>query len=152
VKIGSYCHLRHYTFVMDNDQHDVARHTELPQSDPVIVEDHVWIGSKAVVLPGVRIGSRAVIGAGSIVTKDVPPRCVAAGRVCFVTSRSSTVSGGSTTRCRSNGLFVEPQSGRGASRFCSAQVHGSSSSSLCAGQPSTSLAGMSARYAWGSML
>ena len=79
VKIGSYCHLGHYTFVMDNDQHDVVRHTELPQSDPVIIEDHVWIGSKAIILPGVRIGSRAVIGAGSIVTKDIPPRCVAAG-------------------------------------------------------------------------
>jgi acetyltransferase-like isoleucine patch superfamily enzyme len=79
VKIGSYCHLGHYTFVMDNDQHDVVTHTELPQSEPVIIEDHVWIGSKAVILPGVRIGSRAVIGAGSIVTKDIPPRCVAAG-------------------------------------------------------------------------
>jgi acetyltransferase-like isoleucine patch superfamily enzyme len=79
VQIGSYCHLGHYTFIMDNDQHDVIRHTELPQSDPVIIEDHVWIGSKAVILPGVRIGSRAVIGAGSIVTKDIPPRCVAAG-------------------------------------------------------------------------
>ncbi|HWO30297.1 MAG TPA: acyltransferase [Candidatus Acidoferrum sp.] len=79
VKIGSHCHLGHYTFVMDNDQHDVVRHTELPQSDPVIIEDHVWIGSKVVILPGVHIGSRAVIGAGSIVTKDIPPRCVAAG-------------------------------------------------------------------------
>ena len=79
VKIGPYCHLGHYTFVMDNDQHDVVRHWQLPQSDPVIIEDNVWIGSKAVILPGVRIGSRAVIGAGSIVTKDIPPRCVAAG-------------------------------------------------------------------------
>jgi acetyltransferase-like isoleucine patch superfamily enzyme len=79
VKIGSYCLLGHYTFVMDNDQHDVVRHTVLPPSEPVIIEDHVWIGSKAVILPGVRIGSRAVIGAGSIVTKDIPPRCVAAG-------------------------------------------------------------------------
>jgi maltose O-acetyltransferase len=66
-------------FVMDNDQHDVVRHMELPPSDPVIIEDNVWIGSKVVILPGVRIGSRAVIGAGSIVTKDIPPRCVAAG-------------------------------------------------------------------------
>ena len=79
VKIGSYCLLGHYTFVMDNNQHDVVKHSVLPQSDPVIIEDHVWIGSKAVILPGVRIGSRAVIGAGSIVTKDIPPRCVAAG-------------------------------------------------------------------------
>ena len=79
VKIGSYCHLGHYMFVMDNNQHDVVRHWELPPSDPVIIEDNVWIGSKVVILPGVRIGSRAVIGAGSIVTKDIPPRCVAAG-------------------------------------------------------------------------
>jgi acetyltransferase-like isoleucine patch superfamily enzyme len=87
VKIGSHCLLGHYTFVMDNDQHDIVRHTELPQSDPVIIEDHVWIGSKAVILPGVRIGSRAVIGAGSIVTKDVPPRCVAAGNPARVLRR-----------------------------------------------------------------
>jgi maltose O-acetyltransferase len=79
VKIGSHCLLGHYTFVMDNDQHDVIRHTELPKSEPVIIEDHVWIGSKVVILPGVRIGSCAVIGAGSIVTKNIPPRCVAAG-------------------------------------------------------------------------
>ena len=64
---------------MDNDQHDVVTHTQLPQSHPVVIEDHVWIGSKVVILPGVRIGTRAVIGAGSIVTEDIPPRCVAAG-------------------------------------------------------------------------
>jgi maltose O-acetyltransferase len=87
VKIGSHCLLGHYSFVMDNDQHDVVRHTVLPQSDPVIIEDHVWIGSKVVILPGVRIGSRAVIGAGSIVTKDVPPRCVAAGNPARVLRR-----------------------------------------------------------------
>jgi len=87
VKIGSYCHLGHYTFVMDNDQHDVVRHSELPRSEPVIIEDHVWIGSKAVILPGVHIGSRAVIGAGSIVTKDIPSRCVAAGNPARVLRR-----------------------------------------------------------------
>jgi acetyltransferase-like isoleucine patch superfamily enzyme len=79
VKIGSHCLLGHYVFVMDNDQHDIVRHMELPRSGPVVIEDHVWIGSKAVILSGVRIGSRAVIGAGSIVTRDIPPRCVAAG-------------------------------------------------------------------------
>ena len=79
VKIGAHCLLGHYTFVMDNDQHDIVRHWELPQSDPVVIEDHVWIGSKALILPGVHIGSRAVIGAGSVVTRDIPPRSVAAG-------------------------------------------------------------------------
>ncbi len=38
VKIGRYCHLGHYTFVMDNDQHDIIRHTKLPQSGPVIMK------------------------------------------------------------------------------------------------------------------
>ena len=79
VKIGADCHIGHYTFIMDNNQHDVVRHLELPPSAPVIIEDHVWIGSKAVILPGVRIGHNSVVGAGSIVTNDVPPYCVVAG-------------------------------------------------------------------------
>ena len=78
VKIGAHCLLGHYTFVMDNHQHDIV-HNELPPSRPVVIEDEVWIGSKAVILPGVHIGHRAVIGAGSIVTNDVPPYCVVAG-------------------------------------------------------------------------
>jgi maltose O-acetyltransferase len=41
VKIGAHCHLGHYKFLMDNDQHDIIRHMELPQSEPVIIEDHV---------------------------------------------------------------------------------------------------------------
>lgn len=79
VEIGADCHLGHYTFIMDNNQHDIIERTKLPPSAPVVIEDHAWIGSKSIILPGVRIGTRAVIGAGSIVTKDVPPRCVAAG-------------------------------------------------------------------------
>jgi acetyltransferase-like isoleucine patch superfamily enzyme len=79
VKIGSHCHLGHYTFIMDNHQHDVVAHKQLPPSAPVVIEDNVWIGSKAVILPGVRIGRYSVIGAGSIVTSDIPPQCVAAG-------------------------------------------------------------------------
>lgn len=79
VEIGPYCHIGHYTFIMDNGQHDVVRHMQLPPSAPVVIEDNVWIGSKAIILPGVRIGCRAVIGAGSIVTRDVPAKCVAAG-------------------------------------------------------------------------
>jgi acetyltransferase-like isoleucine patch superfamily enzyme len=51
----------------------------LPESHPVVIEGHVWIGLKAVILPGVRIGTRAVIGTGSIVTEDIPPRGAAGG-------------------------------------------------------------------------
>ncbi|KKP40257.1 MAG: nucleotide-diphospho-sugar transferase domain-containing protein [Candidatus Peregrinibacteria bacterium GW2011_GWC2_33_13] len=46
---------------------------------PVIIEDDVWIGAKAIILPGVRIGEGAIIGAGSVVTKDVKPYTFVAG-------------------------------------------------------------------------
>lgn len=46
---------------------------------PVIIGDNVWIGDKATILPGVTIGDGAVIAANSVVTKDVPAYCVAAG-------------------------------------------------------------------------
>ena len=48
-------------------------------SEPIVIEDRVWIGSNAVVLPGVRIGYGSVIGAGSVVSSDVPPMVVAVG-------------------------------------------------------------------------
>lgn len=46
---------------------------------PVVIGDNVWIGDKATILPGVTIGKGAVIAANTVVTKDVPPYCVAAG-------------------------------------------------------------------------
>ncbi len=46
---------------------------------PITVEDDVWFGGSVVVCPGVTIGRGAVVGAGSVVTKDVPPRVVVAG-------------------------------------------------------------------------
>jgi len=51
---------------------------------PVDIGRDVWVGGGAVILPGVRIGSRAVIGAGSIVTRDVPDDVFAAGNPCRV--------------------------------------------------------------------
>jgi maltose O-acetyltransferase len=49
---------------------------------PIIIEDGVWIGGASLVLPGVRIGKKAVIGAGSVVTKDIPAYCIAVGDPC----------------------------------------------------------------------
>ena len=46
---------------------------------PIRIEDDVWVGSGAIVLPGVTIGRGAVVAAGAVVTKDVPPLTVAAG-------------------------------------------------------------------------
>ncbi|POS72625.1 carbohydrate O-acetyltransferase [Diaporthe helianthi] len=50
----------------------------------VVIGDGVWVGAGVVVLPGVTIGSYSTIGAGSVVTKDVPPSCVAAGNPASV--------------------------------------------------------------------
>lgn len=56
----------------------------LEYSHPVVIEDHVWIGAGTILNPGIRIGSGAVIGSGSVVTKDIPPNVVAAGVPCRV--------------------------------------------------------------------
>ena len=51
---------------------------------PITIGSDVWVGGGAIILPGVRIGSRAVIGAGSVVTRDVPDDVFAAGNPCRV--------------------------------------------------------------------
>lgn len=48
-------------------------------SNPIVIGNNVWIGAAATVLPGVTIGDNAVIGANSVVTRDVPPNTVVAG-------------------------------------------------------------------------
>lgn len=53
-------------------------------SIPVIIGDDVWIGSNVVIMPGVHIGNRAVIGAGSVVTRDIPENVIAFGNPCRV--------------------------------------------------------------------
>jgi len=51
---------------------------------PIHIEENVWIGANCIVLPGVTIGKNSVIGAGSIVTKDIPSNVVAFGNPCKV--------------------------------------------------------------------
>lgn len=54
------------------------------QTKPVIIKDHVWIGGGTVILPGVTIGCNTVIGAGSVVTKDIPDNVIACGNPCRI--------------------------------------------------------------------
>lgn len=56
-----------------------TRNTFVQWAEPVIIGDDVWIGGNVVILPGVRIGSRSVIGAGSVVSKSLPSDFVYAG-------------------------------------------------------------------------
>lgn len=91
VKIGANC------TIMDTDVHQLdyrARRGEkvtnindvstIVQSAPVTIEDDVWIGASCIVMKGVTIGARSIIGAGSIVTKSIPSDCIAAGNPCRV--------------------------------------------------------------------
>src|SRR5438128_248719 len=77
ITIGRDCKIARDVIIMDTDQH------ALPNSElvakPVMIEDRVWIGARAIILKGVTIGHDAVIGAGSVVTRDVPPGAVAVG-------------------------------------------------------------------------
>lgn len=64
---------------------DSSYRQEMTQySLPIHIEDHVWIGANVVVLPGVTIGEGSVIGAGSVVTKDIPSHTLAYGIPCRV--------------------------------------------------------------------
>ena len=56
----------------------------LEYTHPVVIGDNVWICTGAIILPGVTIGANSVIGAGSVVTKDIPPGCLAVGVPCKV--------------------------------------------------------------------
>jgi maltose O-acetyltransferase len=60
------------------------RRRGLEFAKPVTIGDDVWVGGAAVICPGVTIGDRAVIGAGSVVTRDVPADSFAAGNPCRV--------------------------------------------------------------------
>lgn len=53
-------------------------------TDPVVIGDNCWIGASVTICPGVTIGENAVVGAGSVVTKDIPANVVAAGNPCRV--------------------------------------------------------------------
>lgn len=60
------------------------RRSLMETASPIRIGNDVWIGGAAVICPGVTIGDGAVVGAGSVVTRDVPPYVVAAGNPCRV--------------------------------------------------------------------
>jgi maltose O-acetyltransferase len=79
VSIGRDCLIGNYVIVMDSDFHDVYDRAKAGKAAPIIIEDEVWLAARTTVLKGVRIGKGAVVAAGAVVTKDVPPRTLVAG-------------------------------------------------------------------------
>lgn len=81
VLIGSFVYIsdhRHGVY-SNNDIETAPIKRNLSSKGCIKIEDNVWIGEKVIILPGVTVGKYSIIGAGSIVTKDIPPYCIAAG-------------------------------------------------------------------------
>lgn len=101
VQIGDYCAINAYTHIWGHNgvrignRVMIASHTAITSlthdytradmrfapaiGAPVVIEDDVWIGSHAVIMPGVTIGQGAVVGAGAVVRDNVPPFAIVAG-------------------------------------------------------------------------
>lgn len=77
VEIGRGTRISWDVNILENNYHAQSK-------GPITIEDDVWIACRAIILSGVRIGRGAIVGAGSVVTKDVPPNTVVAGNPAHV--------------------------------------------------------------------
>lgn len=79
--MGPNVHIYTRNHFYDSNEHRFHGHSEV---EPVVIGEQVWIGYGTVILPGVTVGSHTIIGAGSVVTKDIPSGVLAAGNPCVV--------------------------------------------------------------------
>ncbi len=85
IVIGDSCMMAQGSYITDSDWHGLYdRSQPVGQTAAVRIGNNVWIGDSAIVCKGVTIGDNSVIGAGSIVTKDIPPDVIAAGNPAVV--------------------------------------------------------------------
>ena len=83
VMIGPQCWI--YTQNHETSQIDIPMRLQGPQNmKPVIIGDDVWIGGRVTILPGVKIGNGVIIGAGAVVSKNIPDYAVAVGNPAIV--------------------------------------------------------------------
>jgi acetyltransferase-like isoleucine patch superfamily enzyme len=76
--IGNNVNVSHYTLIQTLT-HDPQNRDFLCLERPVVIHDHVWIGARAIICPGVTIGEGAVVAAGAVVTQDVAPYTIVGG-------------------------------------------------------------------------
>lgn len=92
ITIGNNVKIGGDSILLDSDAHSLNyldRRTpykdQINKKDsPIIIEDDVLIGTRCIILKGVTIGARSIIGSGSVVTKSIPSDCIAAGNPCKV--------------------------------------------------------------------
>ena len=111
VRIGKHCGINHGVFILGHNRIEIGSHvvlsarvmlidsglvledfkkSEFPPHFPsfVCIEDGAWIGAGAIILPGVTVGRKSVVGAGSVVTKDVDPFTIVAGNPARLIGRT----------------------------------------------------------------
>jgi len=92
ITIGNYVNIGGNCCIIDGDLHNIDwesrrkdRQEDIPyKKGDVIIDDDVWIGANCIILKGVHIGARTIIGAGSVVVNDIPSDCIASGNPCRV--------------------------------------------------------------------
>jgi len=80
ISIADSCMLASHVYITDSDWHGIYDRSMPPrEASRVVLEENVWIGDSAIVCKGVTIGTNSIIGAGSVVTSDIPANVIAAG-------------------------------------------------------------------------
>ena len=80
ITIGDNCIFGWECQIFSGDGHPIYQEESIINKDvPVVIEDNVWVGSRALILNGVRVGKGSIVAAGAVVTKNVPPNCIVAG-------------------------------------------------------------------------
>jgi acetyltransferase-like isoleucine patch superfamily enzyme len=78
IKIGNDVAISKGVVIRDSDNHIINGNND-SVAKPIIIGNHVWVGLNAIILKGVIIGDGSIIAAGSVVTRDVPERCLVGG-------------------------------------------------------------------------
>ena len=81
ISIGTHCAISWDVEILDCDMHAIVAEDGQPLSPraPVVIEDRVWIGTRALILKGVTIGHDSIVAAGAVVASPVPPHSICAG-------------------------------------------------------------------------